>query len=103
MALRIYMDNRSYVCNAIHLVYWCVVCMSNLFDNISDETFAGWLNHKNSKQLWLEEMEQFWLCTASEETACKKCVYFDEQCEASHADECPEVISEFNLDNKHFN
>jgi hypothetical protein len=50
------------------------------------------------------EMEDFWQCAASDQSGCKECVHYeDENCEASFHYECPQVIEEFNLDEKHFN
>ena len=65
--------------------------MSNLFDEYSDEVLAGWFNRVSSKERWEIEKEDF-------------CNFFqDECCEASFNEECPQVIAEFNLDEKHFN
>ena len=90
--------------NAVHLFHGGASSMSNPFDHVSDETFVGWLNHKNSKQLWLEEMEDFWQCAASDQSGCKGCVHYEDKCcEASFYYECPQVVAEFNLDERHFN
>jgi hypothetical protein len=48
-------------------------------------------------------MQTLWECTASDGIKCKKCKHFDEECHASFSEECPQVIAEFNLDEKHFN
>ena len=48
-------------------------------------------------------MDDLWECTASDGIECKNCDHFDEECQASLAEECPQVIAEFNLDRKHFN
>ena len=77
--------------------------MSQPFDNYSDEILAGWFNRVSSKEQWMQDMEDLWECTASDEIECKNCVYFDDECTANHAEMCPEVIAEFNLDEKHFN
>ncbi len=103
MALRVYLECSPNARNAVHLFHGGASSMSNPFDHVSDETFVGWLNHKNSKQLWLEEMKDLWECVASNEIACKNCVHFDEDCQIGDAQECPQVIAEFNLDEKHFN
>lgn len=103
MALRTFLECASNARNAVHLFCGGAIRMSNLFDNVSDEILAGWFSRKNSKELWLEELEDLWNCTASDGIACKTCKHFDEDCQAGDAQECPEVIAEFNLDEKHFN
>ena len=78
--------------------------MNNLFDEYSDEVLAGWFNRVSSKERWQIEKEDFWQCAASDQSGCKGCNFFqDECCEASFNEECPQVIAEFNLDEKHFN
>jgi len=49
------------------------------------------------------DMEDLWQCTASDGITCKTCEHFDEDCQAGDAEECPQVIAEFNLDDRHFN
>tara|TARA_R110002012_G_scaffold100839_1_gene239648 strand:+ start:132 stop:443 length:312 start_codon:yes stop_codon:yes gene_type:complete len=103
VALRVYVDNNLNTRNAVHLFYRVAICMSNPFDEFSPEILAGWFSRKSSKELWLEEMEDLWNCTASDGIACKTCKHFDEDCQAGDAQECPQVIAEFNLDDRHFN
>lgn len=103
MALRIHLECNLNERNAIYFFYRSLLDMSNPFDNYSDEVLAGWFSRKSSKELWLEEIEDLWNCTASDGIACKTCEHFDEDCQAGDAQECPEVIAEFNLDDRHFN
>ena len=103
MALRVYLECNLDERNAIYLLLRGLLSMSNPFDNYSDEILAGWFSRKSSKELWLEELEDLWNCTASDGIACKTCKHFDEDCQIGDAQECPQVIAEFNLDEKHFN
>ncbi len=103
MALRVYLECCHDARNAVHLLHGGNASMSNPFDDFSPEILAGWFNRKSSKELWLEEMEDLWNCTASDGIACKTCEHFDEDCQIGDAQECPEVIAEFNLDDRHFN
>ena len=103
MALRVYLECCHDARNAVHLLHGGNASMSNPFDNYSDEVLAGWFSRKSSKELWLEEIEDLWNCTASDGIACKTCRHFDEDCQAGDAEECPQVIAEFNLDDRHFN
>jgi hypothetical protein len=103
MALRVYLECNLDDRNAIYLLLRGLLSMSNPFDNYSDEILAGWFSRKSSKELWLEELEDLWNCTASDGIACKTCKHFDEDCQIGDAQECPQVIAEFNLDEKHFN
>jgi hypothetical protein len=103
MALRVYLECNLDDRNAIYLLLRGLLSMSNPFDNVSDEILAGWFSRKSSKELWLEELEDLWNCTASDGIACKTCKHFDEDCQIGDAQECPQVIAEFNLDEKHFN
>jgi len=77
--------------------------MKNPFEQFSDATIAGWFNRVSSKEQWMNDMQTLWKCTASDGIECKKCKHFDEECHASFSEECPQVIAEFNLDEKHFN
>jgi len=78
--------------------------MNNPFEQFSQETMQGWFARVSSKERWEMDMEDYWERTISNENGCKDCVHFEgEYCEASFADECPQVIAEFNLDEKHFN
>ena len=103
MALRVYLECCHDARNAVHFLHRGNASMSNPFDDFSPEIIAGWFNRKSSKELWLEEMEDLWNCTASDGIACKTCKHFDEDCQIGDAQECPQVIAEFNLDEKHFN
>jgi hypothetical protein len=103
MALRVYLECNYDDRNAIYFFYRGLFSMSNPFDDFSPEIIAGWFSRKSSKELWLEEMEDLWNCTASDGIACKTCKHFDEDCQAGDAQECPQVIAEFNLDDRHFN
>ena len=103
MALRVYLECCLDARNAVHLLHGSVTNMSNPFDDFSPEILAGWFSRKSSTELWLEEIEDFWNCTASDGIACKTCKHFDEDCQIGDAQECPEVIAEFNLDDRHFN
>jgi hypothetical protein len=103
MALRVYLECNLDERNAIYLLLRSLLSMSNPFDSYSDEILAGWFSRKSSKELWLEELEDLWNCTASDGIACKTCKHFDEDCQIGDAQECPQVIAEFNLDEKHFN
>jgi len=103
MALRVYLECNLDDRNAIYLLLRGLLSMSNPFDNYSDEILAGWFSRKSSKELWLEELEDLWNCTASDGIACKTCKHYDEDCQIGDAQECPQVIAEFNLDEKHFN
>ena len=80
--------------------------MTNPFEQFSPETIANWYARVSSKEQWMLDMEHLWECTASDEITCKTCDLFDsdlDDCTANHAEMCPQVIAEFNLDEKHFN
>ena len=103
MALRIHMERVSYDRNVIYFFHRGVVRMSNPFDDFSPEILAGWYARVSSKEQWLNDMQHLWESTASDEIVCKTCRHFDEDCQAADAEECPQVIAEFNLDDRHFN
>jgi hypothetical protein len=103
MALRVYLECNLDDRNAIYLLLRGLLSMSNPFDEFSPETIANWFARVSSKEQWMLDMEHLWECTASDEITCKTCEHFDTECTANHAEMCPQVIAEFNLDNKHFN
>ncbi|HBZ38658.1 MAG TPA: hypothetical protein DEO59_09345 [Balneola sp.] len=80
--------------------------MNNPFEQFSQETLQGWFARVSSSEQWEKDMEDCWECAASEQMDCKTCDLFDsdlDECTANHAEMCPQVIAEFNLDEKHFN
>ena len=77
--------------------------MSNPFDEYSPETIANWMERVSSSEQWMIDMEDLWESTASDEIECKTCVHYEDECTANHPEMCPQVIAEFNLDEKHFN
>ena len=104
MALRVYMERSPNDRNAVHLFHGGASSMSNPFDNVSDEILAGWWSRISSTESWGLEMEDFWQCAASDQSGCKGCVHYENKCcEASFHYECPQVVAEFNLDERHFN
>ena len=103
MALRTFLECASNARNAVHLFCGGAIRMSNPFDDVSPEILAGWYARVSSKEQWMLDMDHLWECTASDEITCKTCKHFDVVCQAGDAQECPEVIAEFNLDEKHFN
>jgi len=103
MALRVYLECNLDDRNAIYLLLRGLLSMSNPFDNYSPEILAGWFARISSKERWMLDMEDLWQCTASDGITCKTCEHFDEDCQAGDAEECPQVIAEFNLDDRHFN
>jgi|14_taG_2_1085336.scaffolds.fasta_scaffold169563_1 hypothetical protein len=104
MALRVYLECNLDDRNAIYLLLRGLLSMSNPFDQYSPEILAGWFARVSSSERWEMEKEDFWQCCASDQSGCKGCNWFqDNNCEASFNEECPQVIAEFNLDEKQFN